>query len=885
MKFKYTVILYIFMLLNIKLYSQLTLAARISTAGYSYVTLDDIWDLTLYNNIGLTYNNTFINFKLNNDTALIYEANAGSITINQSSTQTITKSSFKSIKVEYASKTFKQCYDSLQIIPSGHYILCYTVYSQTDSIAISTLCKSLSINNIIDKKPKNKNIISSTGNIQFTSFFAFGDTLPKNPGNYFNWRGNPTVELYNIPIRADFQFNIINSEIDPVTSYFNYVFDGDRLRENLKNEALKRAKEVTKNLNQYKLVYEKAQKELINVNTILNNPGIQKDMLMLKVRDSIQNILYNKLKPLHDSISNKADKFINTQDSLKQYITDSILNRPKAGADNFQDKLQPDTLLAMVIKDSTLLKKAGTDADSIKQLIVAYKKFDYLALEQATYNELLKKRERLKWLMNKADSLKNLSPQNLNKPDISPVLNGAYNVLGQIQTLSFGTHVNTTSDFTCFGLPLLGLNFQTQNKGLILQYTNAKQTDNLVLNTNKYFYRHYDIYGAGYGNKDVWSIKLIYMSASDKAGKKQLPADSIEFYGPSVNRILSTIAKAKIFKQINFEAEIAGSETVKNKLYYSIAGNDVKPTSIYNPRTGESLQNIITRNNVDANRYVGYAAKVSISGTIPVIKTKIVAGFKRTGKDFNTYGNPMLFKNALTADLKLNQLIYRNNIKLGVIFKYNNFYKDSTSLTLKTLYQYGVDFMLNFPKYPTLRLLYIPTQQIINSQALILNTLNVLSTFSYQVKKYKNLITVNAMSQNTSKYAVDNYYFKSINAGIVNITQINNRLSATLRYSYNLIGFENYLTILHSTELSGTYNLLKHNWIFNAALLYNEANNNRKIGGTIEVQHPLNEIFSFSLKVQKNSYTNYINNPLYPQQYNFPSYNEWLLYGSINLKW
>jgi hypothetical protein len=890
MNFKKKVILYMAVLLHIHGYSQLAMTSCSSLSGSSYLSLDDVWDLTVFNTSVMDYSNATVNLKINNDNGLVYETNATPLIINAGSTQAVNRGSFKNIKIEFADKNFKQRYDSLQIIPSGNYIFCYTIYSEMDSMALGTYCKNIAIQNIYDKAKKKKDIINSVGNTQFAGFYAFGnDTLPRNPGNYFIWRGNPTVEAYNIPVRADFQFNILNRIIDPATTYFNYTFDGDRLRHNLKNKAEKTAKDNIKKHDQYKLVYEKSQKELNKTNDILSNPGVQKEIYLSKVRDSLKTILNRELQPLRDSLV----KAKTMSGGLQQTTTDSLSKSISIYKDSintdtlnsFKNILSVDSLIDMINIDSKLLSKIPGDIDSLKLLIDKFKDLGYLSVKKKAYDELLKKKQKLELLTEKADSLSKLSSNSIDELKDAPFVSGIYNMLSKVQTLSYGTHVNTTSEFTCYGMPLLGLNFQTTNSGLILQYTNAKQTENLILNTNKYFHRHYSIYGAGYGNKDKWSVKLLYMSADDKAGKISLPADSAEFYGPSTNRIISSVVKIKIARTITVDAEFAGSETVKNKMFYSVANVDIEPTGLYHPRNGESIQNIFSRNKVDFNRYVGYAFKINAIGNITQTRTKITAGFRRTGKNFNTYGNPMLFKNALTADLKITQPVYKNNIKLGIIFKYNNFYKDSTTESVKSLCQYGVDLSVNFPKYPSLRLLFLPTQQIVNSQPLILNTINLISVYNYKIKGKRNLLTANGMIQNTSKNAINNYYFKSVNTGVSNIVQFSEKVSATVKYSYTLIGFGQYLNNLHSTELSGTYTLLKAHWAFNGAVLYTKANDNRKLGGSIEVQHPINEIFSFNFRVERNSYSNYITNPLYPQQYNFPSYNEWLLYCSLNIKW
>lgn len=511
-----------FILLNIHGYSQLSLVSRNGLATSGYMGIDDIWDLTITNNTDILYLNTSIEIVLSNDNGPVYHAWGSTITVPGSATLDLSKSSLKSVKANFVNLDFNTKYDSLQVIPSGNYIICYTIYSEKDSLSLCNYCKNLNITNIFDKEKKKKSIIESTGFMQLSAYTAFGnDTLPRNPGNYYMWRGSPVVQVADIPVRADFQFNILNNQIDYNTTYFNYVFDGDKYRDNLKKSAEKELKNRIKKYDKYSAVYEKAKNELISINTTLNNPAIQKELQQIALRDSLKKLLEVKLAPLQDTLA-----ALKANDTLqKQNNTDSLLQTYPM----LKDTLSLDSLLSTINADTSLLHKLP-NADTLRQLITTYKKLDFIKDKSKMYSDLLLKKEKLGILFSKADSLKKTIPNNgvsVAKPSkIKQLLAG-------IQTLSWGTHVNTTSEFTCYGIPVTGLNFATGNTGVIMQYTNATQANNLLLNTNKYFKRQHTVYGLGWGNDEKWKFKLIYYSAEDKKAVRTLPTDSIDMFGPA----------------------------------------------------------------------------------------------------------------------------------------------------------------------------------------------------------------------------------------------------------------------------------------------------------------------------------------------------------------
>ncbi|UPT68652.1 MAG: hypothetical protein M0D57_08535 [Sphingobacteriales bacterium JAD_PAG50586_3] len=343
------------------------------------------------------------------------------------------------------------------------------------------------------------------------------------------------------------------------------------------------------------------------------------------------------------------------------------------------------------------------------------------------------------------------------------------------------------------------------------------------------------------------------------------------------NKVVSFSGKYSTKKDyLLAEFDIAGSQYTSSpgSQAIAIAGED-------NNGSGGWVQNIFTQRSPNINTTVGYAGKIKLSSMLFKRNTIIAATYKRVNSSFRTFGNPFLVRDISGVDLNITQNIFKKRLKATAIVKYNvTGLKDSKNLTRYTL-QGGFNIVANFPRYPMLRLSYIPNFQQLDTIQIQVNTFNFNTVYNFRTGKVKHTLTANWLMQDAqSQFVKGNFNVNSIT--VANTIQFKNNVSAGASYNHCITNSDFTGSVeIKTFEANGGAIFFKR-LVTKAGLNYNLAVTQNKLGGFAEASINIGKNLAFKVRADRNVFTNYAtDNTLIVK----PSFNEWLLRTTLNILW
>jgi len=586
----------------------------------------------------------------------------------------------------------------------------------------------------------------------------------------------------------------------------------------------------------------------LNTDSLLNDSTISrlKDKSAL-VKDSLGRIK-NSIIIVKDSLLDEKDKYMDKADSVKNKVN------------------------AFVSDPSQL----GTAAlDSAKSRI---KELEWLESKRKYYDELMAKKDKLtdlgkKWgLLDSSgnpgsiDKIKDINVDNLSDPAYlysklksSNLLRKFDKILYSVKSLSFGLSTPQYSNFSLQGMAINGFSIELEPFKVYAGFTYGSVM-NPVLTSNTQFASYKRMLYAGkfgYGSKEKSHIHVTILSSTDDSTSVN-PRDSLYLIGkmPQDNKVISIDGQINLFNnKLILSAEFAGSQTVKDLT--SVTNNILNPASQTSPENW--FINIFSQNKNVNKAVVDYAVFAKVEANLFKNKTKISANFKRIGPHFYSFGLPFLIRDMMTFEVKLSQSIWKNRLQLSAFIRRNEDNLEHTKLQTTQSYNWGFDFNLKIPKWPTIKAGLTPMTLQSDTSYFNMIALTFNSNYSFRIRKVQNISSLSFIKQ-MSDANDTNLYFDITYVTFLHSLQLKNGISFNINSSYINSNSNNTQkdTWIIGAGGSGTLfkiwnNLLGGNFYINQ--------NETKWGAYWQTSLTVTKYLTFSLRLENNQFNTYLNLP------------------------
>lgn len=866
-------------------YSQLILSTGQTTKAN--LNSKELWQIVIKNPTGLKYENVKITFTVNNEQKEKILAEQAVIPlINQGDNFISYNNLFNVINI-----TNK---DSIMPLPregiKGSFELCYKL-TGSSSIILAEQCFPLRIEQA--DTLKKKGILNVYGNGTLTRFDSFGNSeRPANPTNYTQAMGTLGVSLFDIPANVSFVVNQIGNSFDLSNSRISFGFDAQAVKQSLTQKAKEKLLKEQSELDFDLLSNKNSLAELNNLNGILNNEQVVKELAQLAELDSIEKIL--------------KDTALTSFNGLLGSKRDSLQNKGAAEWDSSGVKSATDSLTvlkdtALVLKDSILELKSVVkdsletyvdlaydtkdvvtdslndlkDADSYIKLLERYEELKFIKEKKESYDKLIARKMELekrvddaketiddaKGYMSEAEQIYN-DPMSVRKYiEQSEYFKPVEKILYSIKTLRIGNLMPQFSNFTLSNIPLNGFQIEITPYNTYEGYVTGKVATPSGFLNQPAGERKINAFGVGYGQTETSHLHVYYLKSNDKDN----PSDTA--YKPQLNQVISMTGKMDVLKNyLAVEAELAGSQTVNDKRLAAI--NDA------NADNKNFFSSVFSQETSDMNKAVGYALSTSAIVTAFKKKTEVALGFKKISAGYRTHGNPLLINNNTMLELKASQSLLKNRVTLGGLVQRTIASPDNPTNPSMKLYQYGAELGLNFEKFPVLRVSYQPLIQSLDTIQIRTNILNANLSYSFRTGKVRHQSNLNYLRQ--LQIGIGTIFSSAITALHSVIFKDNSLIS--LQYGYYENSLSGIKTYNHVTDLSYSSVFFKK-LTSTLAVSLNSGNSERKIGGRLELGYPLGKYLVFGIRGERNVYNNYMQTA-----YTLNNYQEWVLRTWLNFK-
>lgn len=781
--------------------------------------------------------------------------------------------------------------------PKGLYYICIVVTEARSDAELGQNCQQINVTVVPEDaengKPKKKENwftknVGFSGYSEITGVYsnmqAPGSLLPPS---YVQWYCNPTVSVYGFPVSAKWLVSSRQNNDYQNINYFNIEFDANRFASMLKERALGFIKEKVNVDNVNSLNLESYAGQLNDVTSQLQNPAALTELGQLQELDSLKSSLAEWQNMGTDS-AGIAERI----NSLKLLDTDT---------------LSPDTLSldSLSLTSNDTISYTGdslTDAkiDSLKQEI---EKLDWLEKKRSFYDDLLSKKDELEGklegfnLDSLTGNLENYTSQydasKLNNPEFlfgflknNKLFKKFEKFMMAVKKFSLGTSFPQYTDLTFKGTQVNGLNIELEkwNTNLSFVYGDVLQgiiPNNLNLSSPvaNYTYRRNVIGGSiGYGPKDKYHVRFTLLSFEDDPTSIIIP-DSLagRTPRPQSNQVMSLDFKVKLFKnRLSIFGELAGSQTIRD-ITLSDSSFIVNPMDYHNPR--EWFANIFLQRTVDMNTSVDFAFKAGVEGRLFKGKTILTLQTKRVGPGFQSFGNPFMINDIFNIEAKVTQKLWKNRISISGFVRRNVDNLDSTKLLTSQLYNFGFDFSLRIPKWPSLRVSMTPYLQQNDSASMDIQVLMASSNYSFKIKKVQVLNNLTYMhQQGSSQDSLMNFHTHY--ATLLNSFLLSKTVSLNLSQSYFFVSNRYGDVGTYSANLSGSVLAFKK-WNNTIGALASFNQNERRYGGYYQTGIQFLKYLNLNIRVEYSRYD--IINPTITNA-NLP-FDQIMLRGVLITRW
>ncbi len=782
-----------------------------------------------------------------------------------------------------------------EYFPQGLYYICIVVKDAKSDAEIGQNCTQANIT-FEPVKPKNEKTdgkkdsflgkhVKFSGHTEITGVYSNMQPLGSTtPPSYLQWYLNPTLSVYDFPVSFQLLLSTRQTDTQQNINSFNVQFDAQQFKQMLMQRAIAFAQDKILKDKLGNLNLETFTSQFNTIKGKLESPGALLELGQIKQLDSLK----NSLSDLQNMKLDSAGIFNQLRQLKKLTGNDSLsldTSMIRAKMDSF--KQQGDSLM-----------KAKTD--SLKKKI---KVLSWLEEKKPYYDKLMKQKDELEAHLKglNIDSLTGKIDEFSSKYDVKKFNDPNYlygfldkfklfrkfeKVMTAVKTLSIGTSYPNYSDFTFRGVQLNGFNIELEkwNTYIGFIFGTALQgimPSNLQGNNNNvlYTYKRNVIGGsAGYGSKEKSHIHFTLLSFDDDPTSIYIPDSMIGMAPrPQSNQVMSTDFKLQLFKKkISIYGELAGAQTIRDITLIDSTFM-INITNYNNPR--EWFSNIFLQKDVDLNTSVDFAFKAGAEATLFKGLTKISTQVKRVGPGFYSFGNPFMMRDMFNIEAKVSQAFWKNRIKLSGFIRRNIDNLEQTKLLTSQLYNFGFDFSLNIPKWPSLKIAMTPYVQSNDSMNMNINVLIANTNYICKIKKTQLLSNLTYMHQNgTAADSSMNFYSHYIT--LLNTLLISKTVSVNITQNYFLINNRYGKVGTYALNASGTVVAFKRwNNSIGTTISFNE--NERRYGGYYQTSIQFLKYFTFNIRAEYSRYDviNYTANNI-----NIP-FDQVNIRGILTTKW
>ena len=768
--------------------------------------------------------------------------------------------------------------------PRGHYEIRITLYHANDDSEIAETVHEHQVTNVYTAAKQA--ITGDDGKL--VSFYGNGYIEARNadqqgfnqgiPQNYLRANMDATLEIGMAPIQFHGYYTSIQSEFRQNANAVTVSFDDQRFINNLRNRLTKVIKKETGLKQQEYTSAVNKLKKLDNLDRLLKNQNIGKEIKKIGDLESIQNKLNDvdlqnaitRIKGVRNDIKNRITDLnykarkrkLQTELEVQKGITYSNNQkeqRRKARIDSLENEMEQ-----LEQEKQSVKEQNRADLEVLNKLQEQKKKFDRLKQKKQKVERLLEKKDQLKKLAEQKEKLEKYKQKlketggleaiqsfNINKLNNKDVLKDELMKRGMlsvgerllygIEELSAGTVYPYYSPLVLNGLRMTGVNFEW-NPGIF--YTafsgGTSNRPRFSLENGIAEYRQRLIAGKiGVGRKHKTHIYFTALNAIDD--RNSIPRnDTIQ--RPRSNLIFGTDIGLSFFKgDFNLQGEIAASKYNSDNAAGQLSLNN--QFSQYVPDF------------LNTNISSKYGLAYDLRGAVKLFRNHtVISGFLRNiDPSYNSFGTPNLRTGLFTYNIKLSQKLFSRNVTLS-LFRKN---ESTTRLWQEGLTHYerqGGELSIGFSGIPRLRISYAQNTQDKGEIFHDMSELMITGSHSYQIGELSlsNSLSFNrngaASSQNNGpNYVIYNYLFNQMVSFPFPLS-----LSVNINYLDEIIqGVESERVV---TDLSASFQLFKKVDVRMGGLYNMEPYETQKFGGFIDVSYAFARHFRFQLSFENNYY-------------------------------
>jgi archaellum component FlaC len=659
---------------------------------------------------------------------------------------------------------------------------------------------------------------------------------------------------------------------------------------NMVNNFKEGANNIKNTVNGYKEKYESIQQDYKEIKSVFTGDSLVRDSLKNDSNflstdpiqlDSLEGKLNGKLDLIKDSLGTIKDSIFAIKDSVLK-LKDKYMGK--------MDSVQ--NVVNGYMNDPTQL---GYQAlDSLKKRIKA---LEWLESKKVYYDKLMEKKKTIEeygkkfGLIDSAgnftsfDKIKDINTDQLSDPAYlysklksNKLLRKFDKILYSVKSLTIGLATPQYSNFSLNGMAVNGFSIEVEPFNVYGSFTyGTVMNPVLSLNAQNASYKR-NLYAGklGYGAKEKSHIHITLLSATDDSSSIN-PRDSIYLYYklPQDNKVISIDGQLNLFKdKLILSAELSGSQTIKDLTSYS-TNNIINGVIQADPNNW--FVNIFTQNHQVSKSVVDYAVSAKIEANLFKNKTKLSASFKRVGPNYYSFGLPFLIRDMMTLEVKVSQSFWKNRLQISGFVRRNEDNLEGTKLQTTQFYNYGFDFNLKVPKWPTLKAGLTP--MILQSDTSYFNmiALNINSTYSFRIRKVQNISSLSFIKQMSAANDT-NLFFDITYVNFLHSLQLKSGPSININSSYinsttSLLRKDTWVVGAGTsfTVLKIWNNLLGGNFFINQ--------NETKWGAYWQTNVNIAKHLTFSLRLENNQFNTYLNLP------GISNYTQFTCRTSIIARW
>ncbi len=806
-------------------------------------------------------------------------------------------------------------------INQGQIQLCIDFISTVDNTVLGNNCTQLLLStNQENKKTKSNLPINFSGYAEISGNYSNRQgSFQTLPTNYTNVIVNPQLEVFGIPIGARANYSTASNKNLQNMNFINVYFDASRFKQNLD-------KKYIQNIGQDYLLektnvgdYGEKVKELDKLNKILNNPFIAGELAKIDRLDSLDKLMQDSsvyfksdriadIKKQQDSLSYLNDKreayqsLQQKQKSLGQII--NIYQNPmdlgslKDSLDILEKQLQTtrdpfsgddenrlNSIDSLLSDSSSNLSKSRREVlkqqrDRLKTAKKAKEEHEALKEKYATLHHTYKYKSKLDSIRGQRKDYTSV----LSKDSAKDLLKDPSKIkdkcafLKAFKSINVGFFAPYTSELTLNGVPIRGGGAELEFKKMFLGFASGRQqrTTNLVNENSSPTASQRNLTSAwfGFGKQGRNFISFQYIDAKDLDNAPQRLDSGVFFTNnQGHNKVVSSQFMTTFFKgKTTFKGEIAGSQLITPSASF-LAENQIGITP-----ESSWLSNIL--NQTSGNGYrTGYGYTVSLTQQLNKANTIFSATSKKTSPTYISFGSPFILTDIYTNEARLTQKLWQGKAVLTGFYRINT---DNLS-NLKTFTtqnkNFGGDFSLRVPNWPTLRVLYMPMMQQTPGNYFSSNLLTANSTYGLRKNNsYHQWTALFTQQTSSSRIGYNNFSTKSytINYLFTHKQNFNTNISLNRIEQYSTTTIKGFM----GSIAVGYIHKKKLNQQIGATLTDNSLGNRKSL--FYELNHQFTENLALRIRYERTNYLAVVTQSILANDF---SYKENLLIFSVIKKW